>query len=104
MDEFQDHYENQHVPLVLRSTPSISRYVRNYVRADSTFSNLDSLTTPLCDVVTEAWFDSEADFAKFQLDASRPEVRKLISEDELSFLDRSAIRMFLVRECISTIS
>jgi len=97
MAEFEEHYENFHVPLVLSVTPYISRYVRNYVNHDSTLGNLDSLSST-CDVITEAWFDTEEDFRKFNEAATRPEVREKVIEDELKFLDREALRLFVVKE------
>ncbi|OQV00134.1 hypothetical protein CLAIMM_05672 [Cladophialophora immunda] len=104
MQDFEEYYEKHHVPLVLSVTPSISRYVRNYVKPDSTFNNLDSLSSSVCDVVTEAWFETEEDFAKFQADASTPEAREKIIKDEMNFLDRESIRMFLVKECVGNTS
>jgi uncharacterized protein (TIGR02118 family) len=99
MAEFEKYYENHHVPLVLSVTPYIRRYVRNYVNHDSALGNLDSLSSSSCDVITEAWFDSEEDFRKFNEAATKPETRKRIVADELKFLDRDALRMFLVKEC-----
>jgi uncharacterized protein (TIGR02118 family) len=104
MEEFERYYETKHVPLVLSITPTISRYVRNYVNPDSTFSDLNTKSSPICDVVTEAWFDTEEDLRKFQEDAMKPGAREKVVEDELNFLDRESIRMFLVRECGGKVS
>lgn len=101
MEQFEHYYENNHAPLVLRITSSMSRYVRNYIKVDSTFQNLDSMSSSVCDVVTEAWFNTEDDLRKFQEDTAPPEVRKIVIEDEVKFLDRESIRMFLVKECES---
>lgn len=75
LEDFESYYESKHVPLVLSITPSIPRYVRNYVKQDSTFSNLHGILSSFCDIVTEAWFDTEENFQKFQHDASKPEAR-----------------------------
>ena len=99
MEEFEEHYENVHIPLVLRIAPHICHYIRNYIYHDSALANLDSLPSASCDVITEAWFETEEDFRKFNEDIARPEVRQLIIDDEMKFLDRAAHRMFLVKEC-----
>lgn len=102
-EHFKDYYENRHVPLILSLTPSISRYSRNYITDRNAFKQLDGRSESICDVVTETWFDTEEDFAEFQAIAARPETRQKVIADELNFLDRDSIRMFLATECISKI-
>lgn len=99
MEEFEEYYENKHVPLVLEIAPFITRYTRNYVTPDSTFNKLDSLQDSPCDVITEAWFDSDEDVQHFITKAAEPEVRKKVVADELNFLERESMKMFLVKEC-----
>ncbi len=99
MAEFEDHYENVHVPLVLKLTPHICQYLRNYIYHDSALADLDSSSSAICDVITEAWFETEEDFDRFKADASKPEARQQIIDDEMMFLDRTAHQMFVVKQC-----
>lgn len=103
MDEFQHHYETSHAPLVLTVTPFLSRYTRSYIIQDSALGDLEGLEDSPCDVITEAWFDTEEDFRKFNEAALEPETRKRVVADELKFLDRKQLRMFVVKECESQI-
>jgi uncharacterized protein (TIGR02118 family) len=103
MEEFIAYYEDKHVPLVLRIVPFIMDYRRSYVQHDSAIAALDGLAGD-CDVITEAWFATHADFENFMTEGAKPENRELIIADELNFLDRTAIRMFLVDEHKSSIT
>jgi hypothetical protein len=102
MEAFVEYYEKNHAPLVLRLVPYITDYRRNYVEHGSAFASMDG-KEPDCDVITEAWFGTEEDFAKFGEVGSRPEIRDIVIKDELNFLDRESIRMFVVRERASAI-
>jgi hypothetical protein len=102
MEAFVEYYETNHAPLVLRLVPYITDYRRNYVEQGSAFASMDG-KEPDCDVITEAWFATEEDFAKFSEVGSRPEIREIVIRDELNFLDRGSIRMFVVRERASAI-
>lgn len=102
--DFEAYYEQNHAPLALRIWPYISKYVRNYVREPSEMGLATSKTLATadmkrpCDVVTEMWFETEKDFQRFCETASMEEVRKKLAEDEEKFLDRTCMKMFLVRE------
>lgn len=102
MEQFIDYYENKHVPLVLKLVPFIMDYRRNFVKSGSAIEAMDG-AAPDCDVITEAWFASHEDFAQFNAVGGRPEIREVIIRDELNFLDRSSLRMFVVDERKSTI-
>jgi uncharacterized protein (TIGR02118 family) len=97
MEEFIDYYENHHVPLIRRIVPYMQDYRRNYVRGGSSGRPKDG-TGPDCDVITEAWFASREDFAKFKAEGLNAESREAITQDELKFLDRDFIRLFVVDE------
>lgn len=102
MEDFIAYYEEKHAPLVLRIVPFIMDYRRNYVQHESAIAAMDGQPGD-CDVITEAWFETQADFDKFMAEGAKPENRALIVTDELNFLDRSSIRMFLVDERESSI-
>jgi len=93
----EDHYETIHVPLIFKLFgPYMARYARNYVNKEST--EQPGVRPTSYDIVTEVWFATKEDFAKFNEIASRPDVRKLVEEDEEKFLDASDVQMFLARE------
>jgi len=102
MEEFIDYYENRHVPLVLKLVPFIMDYRRNFVKSGSAIEAMDG-AAPDCDVITEAWFASYEDFEQFNIVGGRPETREAIIRDELNFLDRGSLRMFVVDERKSAI-
>src|SRR3546814_11493994 len=69
-EQFIDHYENRHVPLVREVLPSIGRYVRNYLELNSLSAARQEgdAPTPYFDVITELWFDDEAAYRAFMAD------------------------------------
>jgi uncharacterized protein (TIGR02118 family) len=89
---FVDHYENNHIPLVLSLAPTPLVYKRNYVvRGDELNREDDSIDF---DVVTELVFsDRNAYLAwieKLGVDA--------IATDEQRFLERSRTRAYVIEE------
>lgn len=90
-EEFRDHYENVHVPLVLSHFPGLRGNVRNHV-----LTGPETPELPF-DCVTEFWWDTREQFdaavAYLQSEAGRP-----IREDEERFIDRERMVMFLVDE------
>jgi uncharacterized protein (TIGR02118 family) len=89
---FIDHYENNHVPLVLSLVPTPIVYKRNYlVRGDEFNREEDTIDF---DVVTELVFSDRAGFVEW--------VEKLsveaIATDEEKFVDRSRTRAYVIEE------
>ena len=87
-EEFSKHYEEVHVPLILKHCPTIKRYVRNYV------ANTLGAEGPDFDCITEVWYDDMAGFqamVKFYFS----EAGKVIRDSEESFMDASKIVVFL---------
>lgn len=98
-EEFEDYYEKYHAPLSLRlHSKTFYKYTRNFIQHKSPFSNLASPLPAPCDVITEVWFKNEEDLRAFMEHAAKPEVRQQILEDEGKFMDRNALRMFIVNE------
>jgi uncharacterized protein (TIGR02118 family) len=97
MDEFRDYYENRHAVLVREITPMMREYRRNYLTPlDSALAAGD---TASCDCVTEAWFDSEADFQRsIQSLVADTEKTSALAKDEENLFDRSTIRIFTAVE------
>jgi uncharacterized protein (TIGR02118 family) len=97
MDEFRDYYENRHALLVREITPMMREYRRNYLTPlDSALAAGDAASY---DCVTEAWFDSEADFHRsLQSLMTDTEKTNALAKDEENLFDRSTIRIFTVIE------
>jgi uncharacterized protein (TIGR02118 family) len=93
---FIDHYENNHVPLVLSlaSTPIV--YKRNYlVRGDEFNREEDTIDF---DVITELVFADRAGFTEWVETLSV----EAIAADEERFLDRSRTRAYVIEEHVTS--
>lgn len=97
MLEFRDYYEKRHSVLVRKITPTMRRYTRNYLTPlDSALAAGD---TSSYDCVTEAWFDSEAEFHRsLQTLVADTEKTAALAKDEENLFDRSTIRIFTALE------
>ena len=97
MNEFRDYYEQRHSVLVQKITPLMRRYRRNYLTPlDSALAAADPASY---DCVTEAWFDSEADFQRsIQSLVADTEKTAALARDEENLFDRSTIRIFTAVE------
>ena len=97
-EEFIRHYEEIHVPLVLKHLPSIKRYVRNYVI--STVVAPRGVEELEFDCITEQWFDDMQGF-QAMMDFAASEPGRVIRDDEKNFLDRKRTVYVLVEETVS---
>ena len=89
---FIEHYERNHVPLVLSLAPTPIVYKRNYlVRGDEFNREEDTIDF---DVVTELVFPERAGFVEW-VEALSVEA---IATDEERFLDRSRTRAYVIEE------
>ena len=100
MQAFQDYYENHHVPLALKYSSNISRYVRRYL---TPHANPDTGATDELqfDVITELWFDDEAKFQGTVKYLSTSVMPDEIVNDEKRLFDRATMRMATIVECES---
>jgi uncharacterized protein (TIGR02118 family) len=89
---FIDHYETNHVPLVLGLAPTPLVYKRNYVVRGDEFNREED--TIDFDVVTELVFADRAGFVEW-VEALGAEA---IAADEERFLDRSRTRAYVIEE------
>lgn len=97
-EEFHQHYEEVHVPLVSKHIPTIKRYVRNYVVSSVVpKSDVEELEF---DCITEQWFDDMEGF-QAMMDFAASEAGCVIRDDEKSFLDRKKTVYVLVEETFS---
>lgn len=96
MDAFRDYYEANHAPLVRRLLPMIARYTRSYLpSAPETPAGKGRANF---DVLTELWFESDADLESFWKRINEPEVIAAIRADESNFLLSDRTVMYAVDE------
>ena len=94
--DFIAYYENNHAPLGSSKVHNMKRYVRHFIRP---YGNevYGKDAEPPYDVLTELWFDDEADFERGMALLTEPETARIIGEDEENLFDKSTIR-FMVME------
>lgn len=98
LEAFRDYYENHHVPLVLKYSRGLSRYVRRYLeprRNPETGEDGDLAY----DVLTELWFDDEAVWRGTVRHLETAVLPDDVVADERNLFDRPAMRMATVVEC-----
>lgn len=89
-EDFVEHYEAVHVPLIMKHSTGVVKYVRNFVVSDGA-------TEPDYDCITELWYEDMEAFTS-TVSVWGTEVGQVIIEDENSFIDRSKIVFFMVDE------
>ena len=93
---FIEHYEKNHVPLVLSLVPAPIVYKRNYLIRGDEFNREEE--TIDFDVITELVFHDRAGFSEW--------VEKLsveaIATDEERFVDRSRTRAYVIEEHVTS--
>jgi uncharacterized protein (TIGR02118 family) len=97
MDDFINYYETKHAPLGASKVPNIKRYIRHFIRPyGNEIYSADK--EPSYDVLTELWFDDEADFERGMAYLSEPETAAIIAADEEKLFDRSSIRFMTMED------
>jgi uncharacterized protein (TIGR02118 family) len=97
MDEFIQYYETKHAPLGASKVPNLKRYVRHFIRPyGNAVYGADA--TPAYDVLTEIWFDDEADFQRGMAYLTEPETAAIIGADEEKLFDRASIRFMIMED------
>jgi uncharacterized protein (TIGR02118 family) len=89
--EFREYYERVHAPLAASLMQRCKRYVRNFVE-DEPAGGMDF------DVITEFWFEGEGNWADLRGQFANAETSAILAEDEARFMDRSSMRIVVVRE------
>jgi uncharacterized protein (TIGR02118 family) len=93
-------YEEQHVPLVMHLMPMIRDYRRNYL--DRTRALMPaSGDWPDFDVLTELFFDSDADLGTFLNCMREGEEGRQLRADSARFLEAGTTRVFAVEETVA---
>jgi hypothetical protein len=103
-EQFIEHYEKRHVPLVRELLPTIGRYTRNYVTGGSLTAGRQeggAAARPYFDVITELWFETQLAYDQFLAALADPTTSRRLQEDEDRFLDRSVVQTFPVAEFVS---
>ena len=99
MEEFQDYYENNHVPLALKyDAGAITRYVRRYIQPQPHAESGTHEELPY-DVVSELWFEDEAAWKGTVDYLSTSVMPDDVVEDEKKVFDRATMRLATVIEC-----
>jgi hypothetical protein len=101
-EAFRDYYENHHVPLCLKYTSGVSRYVRRFLTPQPNPETGASQELQF-DVITELWFEDEAVFRGTVQYLATSIMPDEIVEDEKRLFDRALTRMATVVECESTL-
>ena len=97
MEEFIDYYETKHAPLGASKVPNLKRYVRHFVRPYGNDTYAAGGESP-CDVLTELWFDDEADFLQGMAYLADPDTAAIIQADEEKLFDRNSIRFMVMQD------
>ncbi len=97
MEDFIAYYENNHAPLAITRVPNLKRYVRHFIRpyGNDVYS---ADAEPPYDVLTEIWFDDEADFQRGMAYLTEPETAAIIGADEEKLFDKSSIRFMIMED------
>jgi EthD domain len=89
-----DYYERHHVPLVLSLGPAPTTYKRNYLVRDAAVNGSDDF-----DIVTELVFCDRSAYQNWVSTMYAP--GSGVAEDEMTFLDRTRTRSYVVEEHVT---
>jgi hypothetical protein len=100
-EEFVRYYENTHAKLGEKHVVNAARYVRRYLKGlPEPFTG--TFREPDYDVITELWFDEQADMDVAMSHLLEAEVSQEIMRDEENLFDRSRNRVYLAEEVDAT--
>lgn len=97
MAEFEDYYENRHVPLCAPYMQGIARYVRRYLTPQPHAESGTCDELPY-DVITEMWFDDEETFQGTLGYITTTVMPDEVVQDELNLFHRPTMRIATVVE------
>ena len=92
-EEFYDHWENHHAPLIA-GTPELARHIVRYEQLRVT-THTDWMGTEGYDGITLQWMVGPESFEGF---IAEPKYAELIAPDEKSFLDTSKLVWMVTEE------
>jgi uncharacterized protein (TIGR02118 family) len=91
-EEFQQYYEEKHVPLALKYAGGMKSYKRRYV-SPQTHVETGPCSDLGFDVITELGFDDEATFKTTLNYLSTSHLPDEVIEDEMQLFDRTTFRI-----------
>jgi len=95
VEDFRDHYETRHVPLVKSLMgDDLVRYVRNYAGAGTPFAVGEE--RPGFDCITEFHFADRAGYERAIASCEHPDNAPAVRADEARFLDMPRIQVSVV--------
>ena len=92
-EEFYDHWENRHAPLIA-GTPELARHIVRYEQLRRT-THASWMGNAEFDGITLQWMESAESFEAF---INEPKYAELIAPDEARFLDTSALVWMITEE------
>jgi len=93
-EEFIDHYESSHAPLIMKHSTGLFSYIRNYTVPMGDEPQFDSLT--------EMWFKDKASYDE-TMSFRLSDAGNVIADDEATFIDMTNIGFYLVSEHVTSI-
>jgi uncharacterized protein (TIGR02118 family) len=97
VEAFRDYYENRHVPLALKYSSAVRRYIRRFINP-LPHPETGPCDEPAFDVITELWFDDKASFEGTVQYITTTIMPDDIVEDEKNLFDRTSFRIATVTE------
>lgn len=97
LQQFIDHYENNHAPLGVKYQTKMVRYLRHFLHP-SPYPLDGSVVEAEYDVLTELWFEDRQAYEEGMVLMMEPEANAVLSEDEVRFLDLTKSRLAFVEE------
>ncbi len=96
--QFADYYENHHAPLARPYLAAARRYARRYLETGKLDHQGDAALPGAeeYDCLTELWFDDRPTMEATLAHLATPEVAAVIVPDEERFIDRTALRFFII--------
>lgn len=99
-EAFRDYYENHHVPLALKYSRGLLRYVRRYLDPHP-HPEIGAAAEPPFDVITELWFDDEQTFRRTLAFLTTSALPEEVVADERALFDRSSFCILTALECVT---
>jgi uncharacterized protein (TIGR02118 family) len=97
MAQFEDYYENNHVPLCRPYMSGIARYFRRFLTPQPHAESGTNEELPY-DVITEMWFDNEENYKGTLAYITTTVMPDEVVQDELKFFHRPTMRIATVVE------
>lgn len=94
-EQFIEHYESIHAPLILQSFPQIRKYRRNFVNLTDT-RRAPGVPNPTFDVLTEMWFESRETYSEMLAAHGDPAIGGPVGADANELFDMSQTMQFMV--------